>query len=129
MFFYEEKFYWERFGRELNEVEKVMFEVMWSEYVLYKFSRLFFKFFLMENEYVVLGLGEDVGIVKFDDEIWIVVGIESYNYFLVVEFYGGVVMGVGGIVRDIFCMGVCLIVFFDLICFGLFEKECNCYFF
>lgn len=34
------------------------------------------------------------------------------------EFYEGVVIGVGGIIRDIFSMGVCLIVLLDLLRFG-----------
>ena len=127
MFPPEEKLIRERLGREPNEVEKAMLEVMWSEHASYKSSRPFLKLLPTENEHVVIGPGEDAGIVKFDDETWIAVGIESHNHPSAVEPYGGAATGVGGIVRDILCMGARPIALLDPIRFGPLEKERNRY--
>ncbi|MDI3475299.1 MAG: phosphoribosylformylglycinamidine synthase subunit PurL [Thermococcaceae archaeon] len=127
MFEHEEKLIRERLGREPNEVEKAMLEVMWSEHASYKSSRPLLKLLPTENEHVVLGPGEDAGIVKFDDETWIAVGIESHNHPSAVEPYGGAATGVGGIVRDILCMGARPIALLDPIRFGPLEKERNRY--
>ncbi len=127
MFPHEEKLICERLNREPNEVEKAMLEVMWSEHASYKSSRPFLRLLPTENEHVVLGPGEDAGIVKFDDETWIAVGIESHNHPSAVEPYGGAATGVGGIVRDILCMGARPIALLDPIRFGPLEKERNRY--
>ncbi|WP_048150981.1 phosphoribosylformylglycinamidine synthase subunit PurL [Palaeococcus ferrophilus] len=129
MFPHEERLIRERLGREPNEVEKAMLEVMWSEHASYKSSRPFLKLLPTENEHVVLGPGEDAGIVRFDDETWIAVGIESHNHPSAVEPYGGAATGVGGIVRDILCMGARPIALLDPIRFGPLEKERNRYLF
>ncbi len=125
MFPHEEKLIRERLNREPNETEKAMLEVMWSEHASYKSSRKWLKLLPTENEHVVLGPGEDAGIVKFDDKTWIVVGIESHNHPSAVEPYGGAATGVGGIVRDILCMGARPIALLDPIRFGPLEKERN----
>ncbi|WP_297509221.1 phosphoribosylformylglycinamidine synthase subunit PurL [Thermococcus sp.] len=129
MFPHEEKLIRERLKREPNEVEWAMLEVMWSEHASYKSSRPWLKLLPTENEHVVIGPGEDAGIVKFDDETWIAVGIESHNHPSAVEPYGGAATGVGGIVRDILCMGARPIALLDAIRFGPLEKERNRYLF
>ena len=129
MFPHEEKLIRERLKREPNEVEWAMLEVMWSEHAAYKSSRPFLKLLPTESEHVILGPGEDAGIVKFDDETWIAVGIESHNHPSAVEPYGGAATGVGGIVRDILCMGARPIALLDPIRFGPLEKERNRYLF
>lgn len=129
MFPQEEKLIRERLGREPNDVERAMLEVMWSEHVSYKSSRKWLKLLPTKNEHVVLGPGEDAGIIKFDDKTWIVIGIESHNHPSAVEPYGGAATGVGGIVRDILCMGARPIALLDPIRFGPLEKEKNRYLF
>ena len=129
MFPHEEKLIRERLKREPNELEWAMLEVMWSEHASYKSSRPWLRLLPTENEHVILGPGEDAGIVKFDDETWIVVGIESHNHPSAVEPYGGAATGVGGIVRDILCMGARPIALLDPIRFGLLERERNRYLF
>ncbi|GAB6134879.1 phosphoribosylformylglycinamidine synthase subunit PurL [Thermococcus prieurii] len=127
MFPHEEKLIRERLGREPNELEWAMLEVMWSEHASYKSSRPWLKLLPTDNEHVILGPGEDAGIVRFDDETWIAVGIESHNHPSAVEPYGGAATGVGGIVRDILCMGARPIALLDPIRFGPLEKERNRY--
>ncbi|ASJ07633.1 phosphoribosylformylglycinamidine synthase subunit PurL [Thermococcus pacificus] len=129
MFPHEEKLIRERLGREPNEVEWAMLEVMWSEHASYKSSRPWLRLLPTENEHVVIGPGEDAGIVKFDDDTWIAVGIESHNHPSAVEPYGGAATGVGGIVRDILCMGARPMALLDPIRFGPLEKERNRYLF
>ena len=129
MFPHEEKLIREKLGREPNEVEWAMLEVMWSEHASYKSSRPWLKLLPTKNEHVILGPGEDAGIVRFDDETWIVVGIESHNHPSAVEPYGGAATGVGGIVRDVLCMGARPIALLDPIRFGPLEKERNRYLF
>jgi phosphoribosylformylglycinamidine synthase len=129
MFPHEEKIIRERLGREPNEVEKAMLEVMWSEHASYKSSRKWLKLLPTRNEHVILGPGEDAGVVKFDENTAIVVGIESHNHPSAVEPYGGAATGVGGIVRDILCMGARPIALLDPIRFGPLEKERNKYLF
>lgn len=129
MFPHEEKLIRERLGREPNEIEKAMLEVMWSEHASYKSSRPWLKLLPTDNEHVILGPGEDAGIVKFDDETWVAVGIESHNHPSAVEPYGGAATGVGGIVRDILCMGARPVALLDPIRFGPLEKERNRYLF
>ncbi|WP_456423399.1 phosphoribosylformylglycinamidine synthase subunit PurL [Thermococcus sp.] len=129
MFPHEEKLIRERLGREPNEAERAMIEVMWSEHASYKSSRKWLKLLPTGNEHVILGPGEDAGIVRFDDDTWIAVGIESHNHPSAVEPYGGAATGVGGIVRDILCMGARPIALLDPIRFGPLEKERNRYLF
>ncbi|WP_297536469.1 phosphoribosylformylglycinamidine synthase subunit PurL [Thermococcus sp.] len=129
MFPHERKLIRERLKREPNELEWAMLEVMWSEHASYKSSRPWLKLLPTENEHVILGPGEDAGIVRFDDETWIAVGIESHNHPSAVEPYGGAATGVGGIVRDILCMGARPIALLDPIRFGPLEKERNRYLF
>ncbi|GAB6100931.1 phosphoribosylformylglycinamidine synthase subunit PurL [Thermococcus atlanticus] len=129
MFPHEEKIIRERLGREPNEVEWAMLEVMWSEHASYKSSRPWLKLLPTKNEHVILGPGEDAGVVKFDENTAIVVGIESHNHPSAVEPYGGAATGVGGIVRDILCMGARPIALLDPIRFGPLEKERNRYLF
>ncbi len=129
MFPHEEKLIRERLKREPNEVEKAMLEVMWSEHASYKSSRSRLKLLPTENEHVVLGPGEDAGIVEFDENTWIAVGIESHNHPSAVEPYVGAATGVGGIIRDILCMGARPIALLDPIRFGPLGKERNRYLF
>ncbi|MDV3103942.1 phosphoribosylformylglycinamidine synthase subunit PurL [Thermococcus waiotapuensis] len=129
MFPHEEKFIRERLGREPNELEKAMLEVMWSEHASYKSSRPWLRLLPTKNEYIVIGPGEDAGIIRFDDETWITVRIESHNHPSAVEPYGGAATGVGGIVRDVLAMGARPIALLDSIRFGPLEGERNRYLF
>lgn len=127
MFPHEERIIRERLGREPNGVEKAMLEVMWSEHASYKSSRRWLKLLPVKNEHVILGPGEDAGVVRFDENTAIVVGIESHNHPSAVEPYGGASTGVGGIVRDILCMGARPVALLDSIRFGPIDGERNRY--
>ena len=95
----------ELIGREPNEVELHMFSVMWSEHCCYKNSKALLKEFPTKNKFVVVGPGENAGVVDLGDGIKVAFKIESHNRPTAVEPFQGATTGVGGILRDIFTMG------------------------
>ena len=55
-------------GREMNELEEGMLDVMFSEHCSYKSSRPILKLFPTEGENIVLGPGDDAGLVSITDD-------------------------------------------------------------
>ena len=108
----------ELIGKEPNEVELHMFSVMWSEHCCYKNSKALLKEFPTKNKYVVIGPGENAGVVDLGDGVKIAFKIESHNRPTAVEPFQGATTGVGGILRDIFTMGARPIAVLDSIRFG-----------
>src|SRR3989338_8355136 len=108
----------ELIDREPNEVELHMFSVMWSEHCCYKNSKALLKTFPTKNKYVVVGPGENAGVVDLVDGIKIAFKIESHNRPTAVEPFQGATTGVGGILRDIFTMGARPIAVLDSLRFG-----------
>jgi phosphoribosylformylglycinamidine synthase subunit PurL len=92
-------------GREPNDTEWTLLDIMWSEHAGYKSSRKFLKLFPTEGENVLLPVGDDCGIVKFDDKYGIAIAMESHNHPSAIEPVAGAATGVGGIVRDILSKG------------------------
>lgn len=92
-------------NREPNYLELGMFAVMWSEHCGYKNSRPLLKNFPTEGPQVIVGPGENAGVVDIGDDQALVFKIESHNHPSAIEPYQGAATGVGGIVRDIFTMG------------------------
>ncbi len=107
----------ELIGREPNEVELHMFSVMWSEHCCYKNSKVLLKEFPTKNEYVVVGPGENAGVVDLGG-VRVAFKIESHNRPTAVEPFQGATTGVGGILRDIFTMGARPIAVLDSLRFG-----------
>ncbi len=71
----------------------------------------------------ILVISEDAGVVEFDDEHAYVVALESHNHPSAIEPYGGAATGIGGIVRDVVCMGAQPIAFIDPLFFGPLDYE------
>jgi phosphoribosylformylglycinamidine synthase len=110
-------------GRNPTRVEAVLFDTLWSEHCSYKSSRSALKAFLpTEAPHVILGPGEDAGIVYLTThagERWtLVVGHESHNHPSQVVPFEGAATGIGGIVRDVYCMGGDVIGVLDALRFG-----------
>ncbi len=61
---------------------------------------------------------EDAGIIDFDKDHYYCAALESHNHPSAVEPYGGAATGVGGIVRDVLCMGAQPIAYIDPLFFG-----------
>jgi phosphoribosylformylglycinamidine synthase subunit PurL len=112
-----------RLGREPNDIEWAMLDVMWSEHCSYKSSRKYLKLFPTEGENVLLGVGDDCGIVRFDDKWGIAIGMESHNHPSAIEPVAGAATGIGGIVRDIFSKGAKPIACLDPLRLGDIKKD------
>ncbi len=78
---------------------------MWSEHCSYKSSRLHLKKLPTRGERVLVGPGENAGIIDIGNNYAIAFKIESHNYPSFIEPFQGAATGVGGILRDIFTMG------------------------
>ena len=105
-------------GRQANPLELAMYSVMWSEHCSYKSSRLHLKRLPTEAPWVLVGPGENAGVVDVGDEIAVAIRIESHNHPSAIEPYQGAATGVGGILRDIFTMGARPIALMDPLRFG-----------
>jgi phosphoribosylformylglycinamidine synthase II len=107
-----------RLGRHPNKAELGMFGVMWSEHCCYKNSRPLLKNFPTKGDRILVGPGENAGVIKLTEEIAICFKIESHNRPSAVEPYQGAATGVGGILRDIFTMGARPIAVLNSLRFG-----------
>ncbi|MDO8527926.1 MAG: phosphoribosylformylglycinamidine synthase subunit PurL [Deltaproteobacteria bacterium] len=105
-------------GREPNAIESGIFTVMWSEHCCYKSSKRYLKQFPTTGSRVLLGPGENAGILDIGDGIAIAFKIESHNHPSFIEPYQGAATGVGGILRDIFTMGARPVALMDSLHFG-----------
>ncbi|MFX0011613.1 MAG: phosphoribosylformylglycinamidine synthase subunit PurL, partial [Candidatus Hermodarchaeota archaeon] len=107
--------------KEPNVTELGMFDIMWSEHCSYKSSRPKLKFFEdaeKNYDYVLAGPGEDAGVIDIGDGYVLAFRIESHNHPSAIEPYHGAATGIGGIIRDILCMGVRPIALLDPLRFG-----------
>jgi phosphoribosylformylglycinamidine synthase len=116
-------------GREPRPAELAMYSVMWSEHCSYKSSRAHLGRFPTQAPWVVVGPGENAGVVDIGDGWLAALRIESHNHPSFVEPYEGAATGVGGILRDIFTMGARPIALWDQIRFGPLDDPANRYLF
>jgi phosphoribosylformylglycinamidine synthase len=105
-------------GRQPNHLELAMYAVMWSEHCSYKSSRIHLRRLPTEAEWVLVGPGENAGVVDVGHGIAAAIRIESHNHPSAIEPYQGAATGVGGILRDIFTMGARPIAVMDPLRFG-----------
>ncbi|MEB3273645.1 MAG: phosphoribosylformylglycinamidine synthase subunit PurL [Prochlorothrix sp.] len=108
----------ERLGRHPNRAELGMFGVMWSEHCCYKNSRPLLQHFPTEGDRILVGPGENAGVVDLGDGMHLAFKIESHNHPSAVEPFQGAATGVGGILRDIFTMGARPIAILNALRFG-----------
>jgi phosphoribosylformylglycinamidine synthase II len=95
----------ELLGREPNAVERGRCGAMWSEHCAYKHSRALLADLPTRGPRVLVGPGENAGVVDIGDGLAVVFKVESHNHPSAVEPYQGAATGVGGIIRDVFTMG------------------------
>jgi len=105
-------------GREPNDVEVGMIDIMWSEHCSYKSSRPVLKLLPTKGPRVIVGPGYDAGVVDIGDGLAVIFKIESHNHPSAIEPYNGAATGIGGIVRDILCMGARPVALLDPLRFG-----------
>jgi phosphoribosylformylglycinamidine synthase len=116
-------------GRDLTGVEVACFENLWSEHCSYRSTKTLLRTLPTEGKDVILGPGDDAAVVRYSDDLAIVVGMESHNHPSYVDPYHGAATGVGGIVRDVVSMGGRPIALMDPLYFGTFGNEKNRYLF
>lgn len=110
-------------GRDPTMVEAVIFGIQGSEHSSYKSSRSFLKLLPTKGPNVILGPSEDSGVVELcklpdGDKYGVIISHESHNSPSQVVPYEGAATGVGGIIRDIVCMGGKAIATLDPLRFG-----------
>jgi phosphoribosylformylglycinamidine synthase len=110
-------------GRDPTLTEMTLFDTMWSEHCSYKSSRPHLKANLpTTGDNVVVGPVEDAGIVDFGEingkRYGIIFAHESHNHPSQVMPVEGAATGIGGIVRDVYCMGGQVIATLDPLRFG-----------
>ena len=92
-------------GRSPSLAELGVFSAMWSEHCSYKSSRIHLKRLPSKGKDVVVGPGENAGVVRVWDKLCVAFKMESHNHPSFIDPYQGAATGVGGILRDVFCMG------------------------
>jgi phosphoribosylformylglycinamidine synthase len=108
-------------GRRPTDSELAMYSVMWSEHCSYKSSKVHLRQFAENppaSEAMLVGMGENAGVVDVGDGLAVTFKVESHNHPSYVEPYQGAATGVGGIVRDILTMGARPIAVMDSLRFG-----------
>ena len=114
-----------RLGRSPNRAELGMFGVMWSEHCCYRNSRPLLQGFPTSGPRILVGPGENAGVVDLGEGQRLAFKIESHNHPSAVEPFQGAATGVGGILRDIFTMGARPIALLNALRFGPLEDERN----
>jgi len=114
-----------RLGRSPNRTELGMFGVMWSEHCCYRNSKPLLAKFPTKGEKVLVGPGENAGVIDVGNNQKLVFKIESHNHPSAIEPFQGAATGVGGILRDIFTMGARPIALLNSLRFGNIDKSKN----
>ena len=108
----------DKLGRQPNQVELAMFSLLWSEHCAYKHSKKLLRTLPTEGEHVLVGPGENAGVVDAGDGLACAFKVESHNHPSAVEPFQGAATGVGGILRDIFALGARPVAVLDSLRFG-----------
>jgi phosphoribosylformylglycinamidine synthase len=110
--------YFQSKRRNPTDVELEALGQAWSEHCCYKSSKVPLKqhvFGIKEDKIVAR---EDAGVIEFNKDHYYCAALESHNHPSAIEPYGGAATGIGGIVRDVVCMGSQPIAFIDPLFFG-----------
>ncbi len=110
-------------GRAPSLTEAIVWGIQGSEHCSYKSTRKYLKTLPTQAPNILLGVGEDAGIVEFGTDkqgrkYGIIMAHESHNHPSQVVPYEGAATGVGGIVRDVIVMGGRTIATADPLRFG-----------
>jgi len=113
-------------GRRPTSGELAMYSVMWSEHCSYKSSKVHLRQFGQKvsdemKTHLMVGMGENAGVVDIGEGWAITFKIESHNHPSYIEPFQGAATGVGGIVRDIISMGARPVAVMDALRFGAID--------
>ncbi|MEI7647059.1 MAG: AIR synthase related protein, partial [Actinomycetes bacterium] len=87
-------------GRRPTSAELAMYSVMWSEHCSYKSSKVHLRQFgdkAPKTDALLVGMGENAGVVDVGDGYAVTFKVESHNHPSYVEPYQGAATGIGGI--------------------------------
>jgi phosphoribosylformylglycinamidine synthase len=115
----------ETLEREPNTAELAMYAAMWSEHCSYKSSKVHLRELPTEGPHILVGPGEDAGVVDLGEGLACVFKMESHSHPSAIEPYQGAATGVGGIVRDVLSMGARPVAILDPLRFGPLEEPRN----
>jgi phosphoribosylformylglycinamidine synthase subunit PurL len=115
----------ETLGRPPNRAELAMYAAMWSEHCSYKSSKVHLRELPTDGPHILVGPGEDAGVVDLGDGVACVFKIESHSHPSAIEPYQGAATGVGGIVRDVLSMGARPVALLDPLRFGPLDDDRN----
>ncbi len=107
-----------RLAREPGDTELTMLSLMWSEHCAYKHSKKLLRRLPTEGAAVLMGPGENAGVIDVGGGLGVAFKVESHNHPSAVEPFQGAATGVGGILRDIFAVGARPIAVLDSLRFG-----------
>jgi phosphoribosylformylglycinamidine synthase II len=108
----------ELLDREPGDTELAMLSLMWSEHCAYKHSKKLLRRLPTEGAAVLMGPGENAGVVDVGGGLGVAFKVESHNHPSAVEPFQGAATGVGGILRDVFAVGARPIAVLDSLRFG-----------
>jgi phosphoribosylformylglycinamidine synthase II len=112
------KDYFGKRGRNPTDIELQALGQAWSEHCCYKSSKIPLKKYVFNVDDKRIIAREDAGVMEFDKDHYYCAALESHNHPSAIEPYGGAATGVGGIVRDVVCMGAQPIAYIDPLFFG-----------
>ena len=115
--------YYVKEGREATDVELQSLGQAWSEHCCYKSSKSTLKEFVFGLDRDDILSRGDAGVMVFDDDYGYALRVESHNHPSAIEPYGGAATGIGGIVRDVICMGAQPVGLVDPLCFGPIDRD------
>jgi phosphoribosylformylglycinamidine synthase len=110
-------------GSVPSDVELQSVAQAWSEHCCYKSSKVFLREHIFGIKHPDVLAKGDAGVMVFDDEHAYALRIESHNHPSAIEPYGGAATGIGGIVRDVLCMGCRPIALIDPLFFGPIDYQ------
>jgi phosphoribosylformylglycinamidine synthase len=112
-------------GRHPSHAELAMYAAMWSEHCSYKSSKVHLRTLPTEGPRILVGPGEDAGVVDLGDGLACVFKMESHSHPSAIEPVQGAATGVGGIVRDVLSMGARPVALLDPLRFGPLDDPRN----
>jgi phosphoribosylformylglycinamidine synthase len=108
-----------KLGRELNELELLIYSAMWAERISYKTSYQWVKFLPTEGDRVIVGAGvANSGAVDIGNDLCCVFKMGSHNHPSGIDPYEGAATCVGDVIRDVVSLGAKPIISLNSFRFG-----------
>ena len=105
-------------GRDITILEVGICSALFSEHCSYKSTKVHLKTLPTDGPRVIVGPGENAGVVDIGDGEGVAFKVESHNHPTFIEPFQGAATGVGGILRDVFTMGARPIALMNALRFG-----------